>query len=205
MTKLFFALVLVPLAAQVLAGDPLRLGDGRPFVGVYYFGHWWEPWKSDDGLIRRDFATLKDMGVSVLCVDHEWSQAIDGDWKWLDREHRLAREAGLQILPWLSLKVWSDMSSEARRALVKEWYGVDLRLGRKQDGSPGAVQVWDDATITAGAAYAAQYLDRYADQALLHVDWHGESRPVVALSVELAWDGGGFDEATNMLFVRWLR
>jgi len=186
------------------AAEPLRLADGRPFVCVYYFGHWWEPWKSDDETIRRDFARLKAMGVSVLGVDHEWSQAIDGDWKWLSREHRLAKEAGLQILPWLSLKVWSDLSNEHRMGLMKEWYGVDLKLGELQDGSPGPVQVWDEATIRGGALYAAEYIDRYGEEALLHVDWRGESRPVVALSVELAWQGG-FDAETTKRFVEWLR
>ncbi|MFV1968135.1 MAG: hypothetical protein ACC628_22145 [Pirellulaceae bacterium] len=195
--------LIVPHLTQ--ASEPLRLPDGRPFVCVYYFGHWWDPWKSDDDAIRKDLQTLKEMGVSVLGVDHEWSQAIDGDWRWLDREHELAKEAGLQIIPWLSLKVWSDMSSEGRRKLVKEWYGVDLKLGEKQDGSKGAVQIWDDATINAGAAYAAQYIDRYRDQALLHLDGKGKTRPVIALSVELGWNGGGFDDATTMLFIRWLR
>ena len=105
-------LMLSSVSASTSHGtEPLRLADGRPFVCVYYFGHWWEPWKSDDDAIRRDFARLKAMGVSVIAVDHEWSQAIDGNWKWLDREHRLAKEAGLQVLPWLSAKVWSDLSS----------------------------------------------------------------------------------------------
>lgn len=198
----WMALTSVPNAAWA---EPLRLEDGRPLVCVYYFGHWWEPWKSDDDVIRRDLMEIRASGVSVLALDHEWSQAIDGDWKWLDREHRLAREAGLQIIPWLSLKVWADLSPQPRRELIRDWYGVDLRLGTKQDGSPGSVQIWDAATIQAGAAYAAQYIERYRDQALLHLRWNGEVRPVVALSVELAWDGGGFDDATNMLFIRWLR
>jgi len=198
-----FALVLA--TPSLWAGKPLRLGDGRPFVCVYYFGHWWEPWRSSDDVVLQDLRTLADMGVSVIGVDHEWSQAIDGNWKWLDREHRLAKQAGVQILPWLSLKTFSDMSSEGRRKLVKQWYGVDLKLSRKQDGSPGSVLIWDEATLRAGAAYAAQYLERYSDQALLHVRWQGQVRPVVALSVELAWIDGGFDDATNLLFIRWLR
>lgn len=193
----------VMLAGPV--GAALRLADGRPMVCVYYFGHWWEPWKSSDEAIRGDFARLRQMGVSTICVDHEWSQAIDGDWKWLDREHRLAKEAGLQIIPWLSLKTWSDLSDPGRMELAKQWYGVDLRLGERQDGKPGSIQIWDPETIKVGAAYAGDYLKRYRDQALLHLNWQGQSRPVVALSVELAWADGGFDEATTMLFVRWLR
>lgn len=82
-------------ATNATCAEPLRLEDGRPLVCVYFFGHWWDPWKSDDEAIRRDLSEIRESGVSVLALDHEWSQAIDGDWKWLDREHRLAREAGL--------------------------------------------------------------------------------------------------------------
>lgn len=200
---LFVAAFALTLAGPAAAA--LRLADGRPMVCVYYFGHWWDPWKSNDDAIRADLKRLREMGVSTICVDHEWSQAIDGDWKWLDREHRLAKEAGLQIIPWLSLKTWSDLGSPDRMKLVKQWYGVDLRLGEHQNGAPGGIQIWDPGTIRVGAAYAADYVKRYRDQALLHVDWQGRSRPVVALSVELAWADGGFDEATNMLLIRWLR
>lgn len=196
------ACVVIP--ATMGEAAPLRLADGRPLVCVYYFGHWWEPWRSDEGVIRRDLARLKQMGVSVLALDHEWSQAIDGNWKWLDRKHRLAQEAGLQILPWLSLKVWSDLSDPGRRQLIHDWYGVDLALGMHQDGSAASVQIWDEATLAAGAAYARQYLERYRDQALLHVTWNGQLRPVIALSVELAWDGG-FDDATGARFIAWLK
>lgn len=205
MIALIGACIALMNATNATCAEPLRLEDGRPLVCVYFFGHWWDPWKSDDEAIRRDLSEIRESGVSVLALDHEWSQAIDGDWKWLDREHRLAREAGLRIIPWLSLKVWADLSAEPRRELIRDWYGVDLRLGTKQDGAPGSVQIWDEATIHAGAAYAAQYIDRYRDQALLHLRWKGQVRPVVALSVELAWDAGGFDDATNMLFIRWLR
>jgi hypothetical protein len=199
---------MIPLVASLAhsAPDatPLRLADGRPLACVYYFPHWWDPWKSDDDAIRRDFATLKAMGISTLAMDHEWSQAIDGNWRLLDRAHRLAAEAGLQILPWLSAKVWVDMLDGDRPKLVKQWYGVDLKRSQRQDGTPAALVIWDEATIAAGTAYAEQYLDRYGSQALLRVNWHGKPRPVVALSVELGWEGG-FDDATNALFVGWLR
>ena len=187
--------------------EPIRLSDGSPLVCIYYFGHWWEPWKSDDEAILRDFARLKDLGFNTICVDHEWSQAIDGDWRLLDREHRLARQAGLQIIPWLSAKVWSDMSDAGRRALVKQWLGVDLLLGVDQDGEPSVVQPYDEATIVAGAGYAARYLDRYEkDGALLHVRWDGGVRPVIALTVELGWGApSSFDEKTNAMFRAWVR
>jgi len=137
------ALLAFPLLAHTA---PLRLPDGRPFACVYYFGHWWDPWKSDDDAIRKDFAALKEMGISVIACDHEWSQAIDGNFRWLDREHKLAKEAGLQILPWLSAKTWCDLSDPGRPKLIKEQYGVDLKLSETQDGKPGCVIPWDEAT-----------------------------------------------------------
>ncbi|HJN18727.1 MAG TPA: beta-galactosidase [Armatimonadota bacterium] len=204
MLKCIAIVACLTFASVAFAGAPLRLPDDRPFVGVYYFGHWWAPWTTDDDRIRKDCEGLRKMGVSVLCTDHEWSQAIDGDWKWLDREHRIAKETGVQILPWLSLKCWGDVANEDRMALMKEWYGVDLARTEVQDGSPGGLLLWDEETIKAGAAYASEYIDRYRDQALLHVMWDGEARPVVALSVELAWLGG-FDALTTERFRTWLR
>jgi hypothetical protein len=204
MLKLILLCLLGSLAVAASADAPLRLPDGRPFVCAYYFTHWWEPWKSNDDAIRADLRTLKDMGVSVIALDHEWSQAIDGNWGLLDRGYRLAKESGLQILPWLSAKVCSDMLVADRPKLVKQWYGVDIKPSQNQDGAPAGALIWDEATIAAGAAYAVQYLDRYRDQPLLHVNWQGRSRPVVALSVELGWDGG-FDDASTARFVTWLR
>jgi hypothetical protein len=182
---------------------PLRLSNGEPLVCVYYFGHWWDPWKSDDDAIRRDFKRLRDMGFTTICVDHEWSQAIDGNWKWLDREHRLAKEAGLGIIPWLSLKTWSDVSGEHRLKLAKEWYGVEIRLGENQDGSPAPPLIYDESVIEFGARYACAYLERYQDQALLRLDWDGKPHPVVSLSVESAWNGS-FDDETNRCFREWI-
>ena len=97
------------LAAEGQRG-PLRLPDGQPFVGVYFFPHWWQPWKGDDKAIVNDLRRLRTMGVNTVLLDHEWSQALDRKWHWLDRSHRLAKETGMVIVPWLSLKSWSDVN-----------------------------------------------------------------------------------------------
>ncbi|MBI3922156.1 MAG: beta-galactosidase, partial [Armatimonadetes bacterium] len=186
------------------ADDPIRLPSGEPLVCIYYFPHWWEPWKSDDEVVRQDFQRLRKMGFNTLLLDHEWSQAIDGNWKWLERAHRLAQEAGLSIVPWLSLKTWSDVGSDDRIRLFKEWFGVQVPFGLNQEGSRAAPLIYDDAVLRGGAQYATSYLDRYADKALLKVKWNDGTRPVICLGVEAAWDGS-FDETTNLLFCRWLR
>ena len=209
MLRTLIALSLVIFTGTAVAADsrtnePIRLADDEPLVGIYFFTHWWEPWKSSDEAILNDLKRLRAMGFNTIFVDHEWSQMIDGNWRLLDRGHRLAREAGIQILPWLSLKVWSDMGSPARRQLVKEQYGVTLRPGRDRDGKESAPIPYDEATIIAGASYTKQYLDRYAkDGALLHLNWEGKTRPVVALTVELAWPGS-CDDTTQVMFRLWL-
>ncbi|NLH98527.1 MAG: hypothetical protein GX446_03440 [Chthonomonadales bacterium] len=198
------ALLPVRMIAAEEQRNPLRLPDGQPLTCIYFFPHWWEPWKSDDEAIRADLKRLRGMGYNTLLLDHEWSQAIDGDWKWLDRSHRLAKEAGLAIVPWLSPKTWSDVLPGRRHELAKQWFGVDFPFGRQQDGSPAAPIIWDRAVHVAGVRYARMYLDRYADQALLRVRWGGKDRPVVSLSVESAWDGG-FDDGSIERFRAWCR
>lgn len=84
-------------AAPTRADAPLRLPNGEPVVCVYYFTHWWEPWKSDDEAIRQDLRRLRGMGFNTLLLDHEWSQAIDGNWRLLDRANRLAAECSMSI------------------------------------------------------------------------------------------------------------
>jgi len=186
--------------------EPIRLSNGEPLVGIYFFTHWWEPWKSSDEAILDDLKRLRSMGFNTIFLDHEWSQMIDGNWRLLDRGHRLAKEAGMQILPWLSLKVWGDMGSPGRRRLIKQQYGVTLRTGTGSDGKDNGIVIpYDEATIIAGASYTKQYLDRYAkDGALLHLNWDGKTRPAAALTVELAWSGS-CDEATQLMFRLWLK
>lgn len=187
--------------------DALRLPSGEPLVCIYYFPNWWEPWKSDDAVVRADFRRLRSLGFNTVLLDHEWSQAIDGNWALLDRAHELARAEGIKIVPWLSAKTWSDMGIGGRPQVAREWFGVDLVFGQLQDGTPSVVQPWDDATIRAGAAYAAMYLERYTPYGtILEVLDDVGPRQVVSLSVEQAWVGpSSFDEGTNTLFARWLR
>jgi len=205
--------VVAALAARaaIAADDPapassastLRLPNGEPLVCIYFFPHWWEPWKSSDEAVLQDMRRLRALGFNTLLLDHEWSQAIDGDWRWLDRSHRLAAEAGLQILPWLSLKGWSDIVDGDRLKMVRQWFGVDVPRGQTQDGSPTAPLIYDEAMLSAGSQYTMRYLDRYRDAALVQLDWNGVPRPVVCLSVESAWIGG-FDARSTALFRQWL-
>jgi hypothetical protein len=186
-----------------VAGVPLRLANQEPLVCIYYFPHWWEPWKSSDEAVLRDLRRLRRMGFNTLLLDHEWSQAIDGNWRWLDRSHRLAAKAGLKIVPWLSAKGWSDILSGGRAKLAKDWFGVDIPYGLSQDGSPAAPLLYDDAVLSAGSQYAIRYLERYSNAALARLEWKGKLRPVVCLSVESAWIGG-FDDRSVELFRKWL-
>jgi hypothetical protein len=55
----FVSVILLAPAAE--AAEPLRLPDGEPLVCIYYFTHWWEPWKSDDNAILSDFRRLRAM------------------------------------------------------------------------------------------------------------------------------------------------
>lgn len=196
------------LIAVATAGsaDVIRLADGKPTVGVYYFTHWWEPWRSSDERILEDLARLKQMGYNTIYLDSEWSQMIDGDWKLLDRGHRLAKQAGMQILPWLSAKVWVDIGShDYRRDLVKTMYGVELEMGTGPDGKPNRTKPYDPAVIEAGVRYCEQYIERYAkDGALMRVMWNGKACPVVAPTVELEWSGS-CDVVTQQMFRMWLR
>jgi len=162
---------------------PLTLEGGSPLVGVYFFTHWWEPWKSSDDAIVKDLKRLKSMGFNTIFLDHEWSQMIDGDWKLLDRGHRLAKQEGMQILPWLSIKAGSDLGSPDRRARVKRMYGVDIRMGVAGDGSEDRTKPYDEAVVEAGARYCLDYLERYLQGgALLSVMVDGKPRPVVRIS-----------------------
>jgi len=206
-----FSVVLLSLinalgAPEMESPPPLRLPNGEPICAVYFFPHWWEPWRSNDEAIVRDLKYLRGAGINTLLVDHEWSQAIDGDWKWLDRLHRLAKPLDMQILPWLSLKTWSDMASDpGRRSLARKWFGVDIAVSRSQDGKPSSPIVYDEGQVIAGAEYAAMYLDRYLETgAVARFRYGGKTRPCVALTVELAWPGGGFDARSISRFRRWL-
>jgi hypothetical protein len=191
-------------SGRVAAGNgPLRVANGESVRSIYYFPHWWDPWRSDENVIKKDLKYLRSIGINTLLLDHEWSQAQIGDWGTLDRAYRLAKAAGLQIVPWLSLKVWNDLNHGERAATIKKQYGVELKLSCDQDGNPSSIVVYDEATIIAGSEYTLEYLGRYLESGVLaHYLWEGEPRPTVALSVELAWNAGGFDTRTTGRFRR---
>jgi len=198
--------VAVGLAAWGDGPEPLRPPNGEPLIMAYYFGHWWEPWKSEDAAVLADLMRLRQMGINAIGVDHEASQAMDRDCFWLDREHRLAKAAGVAILPWLSPKTWADMTSAGRREWTRQRWGTAVGLETNWDGQP-TVLPYAPGTIDVGVAYTSEYLERYLDSgALLRVLWSGKPRPVVALTVEAAWpDMGGTGPESAFHFSRWLR
>ena len=179
--------------------EPLRISTGEPQLGIYYFGHWWEPQKSDDEAIRKDFRKLKELGFNTIYVDHEASQAMPGDFHHLTRQHRLAKEASIQVLPWLSLK-FRDMSREGRVRWSEERYGVGLFVSKKHGYLPYAPE-----SIEFMVEYASDYIKRYKDEALLHIKKDGQDCPVVAITAEVGWPIAGYaNPETNMLFSRFL-
>ena len=187
-----------------LSAEPIYLSEDTPLLGMYFFTHWWDPWKSSDSVVESDLDLLKSMGYNTIFLDHEWSQAID-DWSVFDRDHKLAKKAGMQILPWLSLKVWQDIGTPAyRKVLIKRAYDVNLELGTNKNGKPSRTKPYDPAVVEAGVQYCSQYLARYLkDGAILRVKWKGKLRPVIALSAELGWEGS-YDPLSQQMFQAWV-
>jgi hypothetical protein len=178
-------------------GEPLRLESGEPLIGIYYFTHWWEPWKSDDDAIRADLRRLREMGFNTIFLDQQPSQMYDGEWAILDRDHRLAREAGFMILPWLEAKCGKDASVGNR--------GADLRHAERQDGTKSQTMVWDEAFADYMVGWTSEYLERYSDTgAILRVVKNGRPRRVISPCVEIGWEMVSFDDKTNQRFREWL-
>lgn len=200
------AIVLTVIASAGAHPDTIQVAGSGPLTGVYFFTHWWDPWKRSDQAILQDLRKLRALGFNTIFLDHQWSQMIDGDWRLIDRGHRLAREAGVQILPWLGTKAGLDLGTTAqRRELVQQMYGAELRMGRDRDGNPNRTLPWDEAVIEVSARYCVDYLDRYKTSgALLHVTVDGKDRPVIAPTVELDWEGS-CDAETEQMFRLWLR
>ena len=193
-------------AARINLKDPIKLADGQTLRAVYYFPHWWDPWKSDDAAVTADLKKMNELGLNTICVDHEVSQAIDRDWYWLDREYKLAAAEKIAVLPWLQLQCVD------RNALMK-FSHLQLKAAVNQDK-----QVEDDfANFRDGEFkralihYINVYLDRYEnDPALLRIKDKGKLRPVVGLVVEAGWRNGSglplsFDEDTNAYFRKWMQ
>ena len=207
--KIILMLFLLSFSCAVCfsqSSSTIMLKDNKPLAGFYYFTHWWEPWASDDNLILKDFSDMKAMGYNTIFLDSEWSQMIAADWKLLDRGHKLAKGAGIEILPWLSLKAWIDIADpESRRKMIKDMYDVDIEMGIDADGKINRNKPYDPAIIEAGYQYSIAYLKRYLnDGAILHVMDNGKLKPVVAITVELEWSGSN-DSTTNKMFQDWLR
>lgn len=193
-------------AAKIALLDPIKVPSGEPLKAIYFFPHWWDPWKSDDAAVTSDLQKMKELGFNTICVDHEVSQAIDRDWYWLDREFRLAGAQGMYILPWLQLQGLD------RTSLMK-FSHLELMQAVNQDGQPQdeCVVYRDENFRKALAHYISVYLDRYADNpALLKVTEGRRVRPVVGLMLEVGWrDVRGlplsFDDDTNEYFRKWMK
>ncbi|MBC7328291.1 beta-galactosidase [bacterium] len=185
----------------------IRLPNGEPLLCIYFFGHWWEPWKSDDTAIKRDLRTLRQLGFNTILLDHEFSQMLDGNWKWLDREHRLASEEGFYIVPWLEAHCGRDIATayEWRMGWAEKLFGIQpipLTVNQKGEISQGKVSSEEFKRYL--VAYASAYIERYIKNGrILRIIWEGKERPVISLSCEM--DFTAFDEQTNSLFRDWLR
>ncbi|UCH33083.1 MAG: beta-galactosidase [Armatimonadota bacterium] len=202
------AIVVIALGAVGARAEPprpaLRAASGEPVVAAYFFSRWWEPWRSGDDTVLADLARLRGMGVNTICLDHEPIQAFDGEWKFPERDHRLARQAGVGIIPWLELKCGADMSVHHQE--IEQRYGIIIPRGEDREGNPANVRLHRPEYRDALATYVLDYLGRFLkDGAILRVMDGERARPVISLTVETGWDGASFDEETNALFRKWLR
>lgn len=193
-------------AAKLGMREPVKLANGELLKAIYFFPHWWDPWKSDDAALTADLVKMKDLGLNTVCVDHEVSQAIDREWYWLDREYKLVGREGMFILPWLQLH------SLDRTSLMK-FSHLELKQAVNQEKQPqeDCVVYRDGAFKKALTHYISVYLDRYRDDpALLRIKDRGKLRPVVGLMLEAGWRNAdglplSFDEETNAYFRKWMR
>ena len=192
--------------AKIELKDPIRLPDDQLLKTIYFFPHWWDPWKSDDAAVTADLHRMRELGFNTVCVDHEASQAVDREWYWLDREYELARQENMCILPWLQLQ-------SADRVSLMQFSHLELERAVNQDGQPeeDSVLFRDGEFKKALAHYVSVYLDRYgSDPTLLRVKEKDKLRPVVGLMVETGWRSTSglplsFDEETNAYFQRWMK
>jgi hypothetical protein len=183
----------------------LRLPNGEPLTCIYFFGHWWEPWMSSDDAIRRDLQRLRELGFNTLLLDHQFSQMLAGNWRLIDREHRLAKEAGFSIVPWLEGHCSHDIAPSGRRDVARKMFGLpEIPLTETQDGKPHQALITSEGFKQYLTAYACAYVERHLkDGALLRVVRDGKPRPVISLGCEM--DYTAFDTDTNRRFVAWLQ
>ena len=193
-------------AGKISVKDPINVVDGQSLKSIYFFPHWWEPWKSDDAAVTSDLKKMNSLGLNTVCLDHEVSQGLDKDWYWLDREFKLVGQEKMYILPWLQLH------SVDRLNLMK-FAHLPLKAAVNQDKvvEEDCVQYRDEEFRHALARYISAYLDRYkADPALLRVNWNGQTRPVVGMVMEIGWRNTSgaplsFDDDTNAYFRKWMK
>jgi len=183
----------------------LRLPNGEPLTCIYFFGHWWQPWMSNDDAIRRDLKQLREMGSNTLLLDHQFSQMLAGNWGLLDREHRLAKEAGFSVVPWLEGHCSHDIAAGNRRDVARKMFDLpEIPLTETQDGKPHQALITAESFKQYLTAYACLYVERYLkDGVLLRVVRDGKPRPVITLGCEM--DYTAFDAETNRRFVAWLQ
>jgi|GEM_PF-1271995 len=203
---LFSILTACAWSATVKVREPLKTPDGQLVKSIYFFGHWWEPWKSDDAALIKDLKRIKELGFNTICVDHEVSQAIDRDWYWLDREYRASAQEKIYILPWLQLHCMDRQSlmQFARRE-------IKPAVNQDKEVEEGAAVFLDVEFQKALAHYITVYLDRYVnDPAMLKIKLGKRNVPVVGLCVETGWRNArglplSFDDETNNYFRKWMR
>lgn len=193
-------------AAKIDLKDPIKLADGQMLKAIYYFPHWWDPWKSDDAAISSDLRKMKELGFNTVCLDHEASQANDREFYWLDREFKLAAQEKMSVLPWLQLQAVD------RNALM-EFSHLTLKQAVNQDKQvePDCITYGDTEFKKALAHYVSVYLDRYIkNEALLNIQDGKRIRPVVGLMLETGWRSPeglplSFDDETNAYFRKWMK
>jgi len=191
-------------------GDVLTTREGEPIVCAYFFGHWWEPWKSNDDAIRTDLKKLKSMGFNTILVDHEWSQMKDRNWYYPDREQKLAKETGMYVVPWLEAKCGVDIGSDINRIIqAKKMYGVRIPQAINQAGKKARAAIcYSPEFKSYMVQWVSSYIDRYLGTDtgnLLMVKKAGKVHPVVSLCVEAGWDMVSFDTQTNEYFREWAK
>ena len=193
-------------AAKIELTEPMRLPDGETMKMIYFFPHWWDPWKSDDAALTADLQKMRDIGFNTVCLDHEVSQALDREWYWLDREYKLAGQEKMSVLPWLQLQC-------VDRVNLMNFSHLQLKAAMNQDKvvEEDCADFRDSEFRAALARYIIAYLDRYAgDPALLKIKDGDKLRPVVGLTVEVGWRSTSglplsFDEDTNAYFRKWMK
>lgn len=177
--------------------EPLRLPSGEALVGVYFNAYKASPWKAEDAKASEDLARIREMGANVLFSLHGPVEAVSDDWKTYDREHALAKEAGLTILPGLEFQTGMGLSND----LVAQKFGIAVPKGETQTGEKQNSLVTSDEFRDALTRYATEYLDRYLETgAILRLHEGGKQKPVIALTFETGWQNVSFDKETNTEF-----